>query len=237
MTEAQHKAIEVPDAARRTVRSYVRREGRITPAQQDALDRLWRAYGIDQPGTPYDGQAWFGRAAPLVVEIGFGNGDHLADTAAAEPDKNFLGIEVHRPGVGRLLQRVEREGLTSVRAICSDAVEVLTDVLPAGSVSEVYVLFPDPWHKKRHHKRRIIQTPFAEVLARVLAQDGVLKLATDWADYAEHMRAVLDPMPQFENLAGAQGYMPRPEARQITRFEARGLRLGHAVFDLAYRRR
>ena len=229
-------AATVPEAARRSVRSFVRREGRITPAQQQALDRLWALYGIDEPGTPYDAQQWFGRVAPLVVEIGFGSGDHLADSAAARPDDNFLGIEVHRPGVGRLLQRVEREGLSNLRAVCADAVEVLSQVLPAGSVDEVQILFPDPWPKKRHHKRRLIQPAFAEVLARVLRPGGVLRLATDWADYAEHMRAVLDPLPQFENLAGIAGYLPRPDTRQTTRFEARGLRLGHRVFDLGYQR-
>jgi len=256
---------KVPDAAMRSIRSYVRREGRITPAQQLALDRLWMQYGIDQPGTAYDAQAWFGRVAPLVIEIGFGTGDHLAERAAAQPEANFLGIEVHRPGVGRLLQRVDREGLRNVRAICADAVEVLTNVIPAGGVDEIYILFPDPWPKKRHNKRRLIQPAFAQLLARVLRVGGVLRLATDWEDYAHHMRAVLDPEPAFENLAlgssasdggpavdretsssaaeavvdhaNQLGYLPRPESRVITRFEARGMRLGHAVFDLGYRRR
>ena len=228
----------------RSIRSFVLREGRITPAQAQALDALWPRYGLgsgdSRPGNALpeiDAPALFGRRAPLAVEIGFGSGDHLAECAASRRDTDFIGIEVHRPGVGRLLQRAQQLGLDNLRVACADAVEVLRAALPAGSVDEVMIFFPDPWPKKRHHKRRLIQTDFARLIARVLRPGGRLRLATDWAEYASHMREVLDPLAEFENLAGAQGYMLRPDDRPTTRFEARGLRLGHAVFDLEYRRR
>ncbi|MDB5988002.1 MAG: tRNA (guanine-N7)-methyltransferase [Nevskia sp.] len=229
----------------RAIRSFVLREGRITPAQAQALDALWPRYGLgsgdSRPGNDalpaIDAALLFGRKAPLAIEIGFGSGDHLAECAAARPETDFIGIEVHRPGVGRLLQRAQQLGLNNLRVACADAVEVLRVALPAGGVDEAMIFFPDPWPKKRHHKRRLIQTDFARLLARVLRPGGRLRLATDWAEYAAHMREVLDPLAEFENLAGDSGYMTRPDDRPTTRFEARGLRLGHAVFDLEYRRR
>jgi tRNA (guanine-N7-)-methyltransferase len=231
--------------ANRAIRSFVLREGRITPAQTQALDALWPRYGIgsgdSRPGKDavptINTTSLFQREAPLAIEIGFGSGDHLAECAAARADTNFIGIEVHRPGVGRLLQRAEQLGLNNLRVACTDAVELLRIAVPAGTVDEVMIFFPDPWPKKRHHKRRLIQTDFARLLARVLRSGGRLRLATDWAEYAAHMREVLDALPDFENLAGATGFISRPDDRPLTRFEARGLRLGHAVFDLEYRRR
>jgi tRNA (guanine-N7-)-methyltransferase len=219
----------------RTVRSYVLREGRITPAQRAALERLWPRYGLEPPpGAVLDIPAVFGRRAPLVVEIGFGSGSQLLAAAQARPDADFLGIEVHRPGVGRVLLAAEQAGLANLRVMCMDAVEVLRDALAPGAADELLILFPDPWPKKRHHKRRLIQPAFAQLLARVLRPGGRLRLATDWEDYAHHMMAVLGAEAQFGNAAGAGSFMPRPDDRLLTRFENRGLRLGHAVFDLEF---
>lgn len=220
----------------RPIRSFVRREGRLTQGQAQALTEHWASYGLDAPSTALNLDAVFGRHAPRVVEIGFGNGDMLLARAQTEPQHDFLGIEVHRPGVGRVLHHAAAQQLGNLRIASHDAVEVLRHWLPAGSLHEVGVYFPDPWHKKRHHKRRLIQPAFADLLAQVLQPGGTLRLATDWANYAEQMRTVLDAHPQFTNLAGAKGYIPRPAARMVTRFEQRGERLGHAVFDLAYSR-
>ncbi|MDR3416281.1 MAG: tRNA (guanosine(46)-N7)-methyltransferase TrmB [Nevskia sp.] len=224
-----------PDVAHpRAVRSFVRREGRITPAQQQALQHLWPRYGIETTGALLDPAAAFGRTAPLVVEIGFGSGDHLLAGARARPGADFLGIEVHRPGVGRVLQQAEKDGLNNLRVICADAVEVLRDCLPPGCVDEIVIFFPDPWPKKRHHKRRLIQPDFARVLVRALRGGGRLRLATDWADYARHMLEVLGAEPGLRNVAGDGALIERPADRPLTRFEARGLRLGHAVADLEF---
>jgi tRNA (guanine-N7-)-methyltransferase len=220
----------------RPLRSYVRREGRITPAQRAALERLWPHFGIDFTGAPLRPEAVFGRLAPLVLEIGFGNGETLAARAQAEPDKDFLGVEVHRPGVGRLLLRAAAAGLTNLRIVCHDAVEVLRDGLGEAALDEVLIYFPDPWPKKRHHKRRLIQPEFARLLAWRLKPGARLCLATDWADYAEQMRAVLNGEPLLRNESPQGGFVPRPPQRPPTKFERRGEQLGHAVFDLAYRR-
>ncbi len=229
-----------PDLQHRHIRSYVRREGRLTPAQSDALERLWPRYGIDAPPTPsaqpLNLDVVFGRAAPRVLEIGFGSGEHLLARALAEVQRDFIGIEVHRPGVGSLLRQADLARLNNLRIARIDAVEVLRDWLPASSLDELVLYFPDPWSKKRHHKRRLVQPEFAALVARVLKPGGLWRLATDWADYAEHMLAVLDVAPDFENLAGAGTYAARPGSRPPTRFERRGERLGHAVFDLLYRR-
>jgi tRNA (guanine-N7-)-methyltransferase len=218
----------------RRVRSFVRREGRITQAQKDALERLWPRWGIEPPEAPLDFPAIFGRVAPLVIEIGFGNGDYLLSRAQAEPQKNFLGIEVHRPGVGRVLHKVEELVLANVRVACHDAVELLRDGVNDGTVSELVVYFPDPWPKKRHHKRRLIQPEFAALAARRLVPGGLLRLATDWADYAAQMLEVLSAEPSLRNCAAEGGYAVRPASRATTRFEARGERLGHEVFDLEF---
>lgn len=227
-----------PDLRHRHVRSFVRREGRLTPAQADALDRLWPRYGIEPPAAPLALDALFSRSAPRMLEIGFGAGEHLLARAAAEPQHDFIGIEVHRPGVGRLLREAEIAGLDNLRVAVSDAVEVLRDWLLPASLDELVLYFPDPWPKKRHHKRRLVQPEFSRLAARVLKPGGLWRLATDWADYAQHMREVLDAAPEFESLGeGGTGYVTRPGSRPPTRFERRGERLGHAVFDLAYRRR
>lgn len=210
----------------------------MTQAQAEALERLWPRYGVDLPGSgmPLDLARLFGAATPVVFEIGFGNGDHLLARAVAEPDRGFLGAEVHRPGVGRLLLLAEKAGITNLRVIDRDAVEVLGGQLPDASLAEVVVYFPDPWHKKRHHKRRLIQPAFVDLVARKLAPGGVLRLATDWEPYAEQMLTVCKGCPALHNRAADGGYGPRPSSRPVTRFEARGERLGHAVLDLAFER-
>ncbi len=221
----------------RSIRSFVVRGGRITAAQQRALDELWPRYGVAFEPQPLDLDALFGRGAPRVVEIGFGNGEHLAALAAAHPERDYLGIEVHRPGVGHLLLALERLALSNVRASCHDAVEVFEQQLPPASLDEVLVLFPDPWHKKRHHKRRLIQEPFVELIAQRLKPGGRLLLATDWQPYAEHMLDVISRCAQLENLSPDGTFAPRPAEREPTRFEKRGHRLGHGVWDLAFARK
>ncbi len=214
----------------------MRRAGRTTVAQARALAELWPRYGIEEPAGRLDLDEAFGRQAPRHCEIGFGDGAALAAAAAASPEIDFLGIEVHEPGVGRLLLSVERQGLGNVRVIRHDAVEVLDRWLPANCLDRVNVFFPDPWPKKRHHKRRLIQAPFLASLHRVMRPGAVLHMATDWENYAEQMLEVADAFPGFTNVAGEGHYSERPEERPETRFEKRGLRLGHGVRDLLYAR-
>ncbi|WP_374007159.1 tRNA (guanosine(46)-N7)-methyltransferase TrmB [Leifsonia sp. LS-T14] len=215
-------------------RSYVVR-GRKTEAQQRAIDELWPTFGVEFDGSPLDLDAVFGRTAPRVVEIGFGNGENLLTLAERHPDRDFLGIEVHGAGVGRVLAGMRDRGLDNIRIIRHDAVEVFEQGIEARSISEILVFFPDPWPKARHHRRRIIQPDVVRILVRALAPDGVLRLATDWEPYAEHMLEVLDAEPGLVNLAGDAHFVPRPDDRPVTKFERRGERLGHAIFDLAYR--
>jgi len=212
------------------------RGGRITEAQQRALATLWPKYGIElQPG-PLDLDTIYGRSAPVTLEIGFGNGDNLAALAAAHPERNYLGVEVHRPGVGRLLLAVEQHQLLNVRVICHDAVEVLTEQIASRALDEVLIFFPDPWPKKRHHKRRLVQAHFVELVAERMHPGGVLRFATDWQPYAQDALAVLSASRQLANLAPDRAFIQRPAERSPTRFEKRGERLGHAVWDLAFRR-
>jgi len=221
---------------KRTIRSFIRREGRLTVGQQRALDELLPQFGIPEGDQPINPQSVFGRSAPLTLEIGFGNGESLIEMAKAAPDQDFIGIEVHRPGVGHLLLGIEREGLTNVRVHMGDAVVFLQQRMAAASLDRLLLYFPDPWHKKRHHKRRIVQTPFADLVAERLKPGGIWHLATDWADYGEHMRAVLDPHPAFVAEHQDNGIDQRPDWRPETKFERRGQRLGHEVCDLVYRR-
>lgn len=220
----------------RSIRSFVTRSGRITAAQQRALELLWPRYGVEFAAQPLERRALFGREAPFTVEIGFGNGENLLALASEHPGRDFLGIEVHRPGVGRLLLGLEARALGNVRVICHDAVEVLERQIAPQSVDEFLILFPDPWPKKRHHKRRLIQPPFAELLSSRLAEGGLLRLATDWQPYAEEMLETLAATAGLENLAPGGAFAPRPPERVPTRFEVRGERLGHEVWDLAFRR-
>ena len=219
----------------RPIRSFVMRTGRMTVGQTRALEELWPRYGVEFSAEPLPLDSLFGRAAPRTLEIGFGNGEHLAALAAAHPERDYFGIEVHRPGVGHLLLLASLNNLTNVRASSHDAVEVLREQIAEGSLDEVLVLFPDPWHKKRHHKRRLIQPPFVELIASRLRQGGVLRLATDWKEYALQMLEVLSAAKTlFINLSPTGDWMPRPEERAPTRFEKRGARLGHGVWDLAF---
>ncbi|HEX7114372.1 MAG TPA: tRNA (guanosine(46)-N7)-methyltransferase TrmB [Steroidobacter sp.] len=222
---------------RRPVRSFVLRAGRTTAAQQRALVELWPTYGIEYSPQPLDLDAVFGRKATRMIEIGFGAGEALLTFAREHPQFDCLGIEVHRPGVGRLMLEAHAAQVQNLRIICHDAVEVLEHQIPPGSISVVHIFFPDPWPKKRHHKRRLIQPPFVELLARVMHESAVLRLATDWGPYAEHMREVLDASAKFENASrDGSGFIPRPEDRPLTKFERRGQRLGHDVWDLEYKR-
>jgi tRNA (guanine-N7-)-methyltransferase len=227
----------MPNSAHpRSIRSFVTRAGRITPAQQRALATLWPRYGVEYRDEPLALRALYGRDAPCTLEIGFGNGENLAALARAHPERDYLGVEVHRPGVGRLLLALELQRLGNVRVICHDAVEVLERQIAPGSLAEILVLFPDPWPKKRHHKRRLLQPAFVALLERALGAGGVLKLATDWQPYALEMLAVLGAAPNLRNLAADGGFVARPAERAPTRFEVRGTRLGHEVWDLAFAR-
>jgi len=221
----------------RAVRSFVTRAGRITPAQQRALVELWPKYGLEFSPQPLQLRALYARSARCTIEIGFGNGDNLLRLAGAHPERDFLGIEVHRAGIGRLLLALEAQQLRNVRIVCHDAVEVLEAQVPPLSVQEILILFPDPWPKKRHHKRRLLQPAFAALAASRLAAGGQLRLATDWEPYAQHMLETLNALATLENLAADGGFVPRPSEREPTRFERRGERLGHEAWDLAYRKK
>ncbi|MCX4188948.1 tRNA (guanosine(46)-N7)-methyltransferase TrmB [Methylophaga sp. OBS3] len=221
---------------RREIKSFVRREGRLTPGQQKALDNLWPLWGIDDAETPIDLNALFGRDNPKVLEIGFGNGASLAEMAANQPDMDFIGVEVHRPGVGQLLKSIDDRKLTNVRVACTDAVAMLKNRIADSALHRVQLYFPDPWHKKRHHKRRIIQPAFVDVLAAKIAVGGNLHMATDWQDYAEQMLQDLSASEDFTNLGTFDGYIERPDYRPLTKFEQRGHRLGHGVWDLLFER-
>jgi tRNA (guanine-N7-)-methyltransferase len=220
----------------RPIRSFVVRGGRITDAQQRALDELWPKYGIDFEPQPLDLNAVFRRDAPRTLEIGFGNGENLLALAEKHPETDYFGIEVHRPSVGRLFWSADKLGLTNIRASAHDAVEVLNQQIPPASFDDVLVLFPDPWHKKRHHKRRLIQPDFVQSIASALKPNGVLHLATDWENYAQAMLEVLNACPRFRNFSPDGGYVARDAQRLHTRFEKRGQRLGHGVWDLAFTR-
>lgn len=223
------------DHPHRKIRSFVRREGRLTSGQQRALQDLWPRFGLETNATP-DLDTVFGRTAPRTLEIGFGNGDALITMAANQPETDFIGIEVHRPGVGRLLLELEQRTLTNVRVIRADAVEVLEDWLPDDCLDRLLLFFPDPWHKKRHHKRRILQPAFLELLASKIKPGGILHMATDWENYAQQMLEVAEQSAAFCNCAGSGRFSPRPDYRPVTKFEQRGQRLGHGVWDLLYTR-
>ncbi len=226
-----------PDEPRplRRIRSFVRREGRITPGQQRALQECWPRYGLEADAR-LDLAQVFGRDAPRTLEIGFGNGASLATMAAQQPQHDFIGIEVHRPGVGHLLQLIEEQGLGNLRLMREDAVQVLQHCIADDSLDRVLLFFPDPWHKKRHHKRRIVQPDFIELLASKIRHGGRLHMATDWEDYAQHMVEVMSGSTAFRNCAASGAFVPRPEYRPVTKFEQRGQRLGHGVWDLLYER-
>lgn len=235
MTMSDTRDQDTPAYMRR-IRSFVLREGRMTPAQQRAFDTLWSRFGLDYRGRPRDFPASFGRSASLVLEIGFGNGEALAWASEHDQARDFIGVEVHGPGVGRLMNALAARDAGNVRLYKHDAVEVLEYEVAPGTLAEVRVWFPDPWHKKRHNKRRLIQPEFVALLASRMAPDGLLHLATDWQPYAEHMLEVMEAAPGWRNQVGPGEYAAKPDWRIETHFERRGLKLGHGVRDLLYRK-
>ncbi len=235
MREGEHDR-DGAERPQRRIRSFVLRQGRITDAQQRAFEAHWSRFGLDYAGEPRDLAAVFGNDGPVSLEIGFGNGEQLVWGAQQEPGRNFVGIEVHRPGVGRVLNALAAAAADNVRVYHHDAVEVLQHELAPASLDQVRIYFPDPWHKKKHNKRRLVQTPLLALLASRVRTGGLLHMATDWADYAEQMLVVTDADASWRNCAGAGNYSERPHWRTHTHFEQRGLRLGHGVWDLVYQR-
>jgi len=223
------------DLKNRPIRSFVLRQGRVSPGQQRAVETLMPRYGIQYDAQPLDLTAAFGRDAPKILEIGFGMGDSTATIALAHPENDYLCLEVHTPGVGNLLKLIDAQGIQNIRIIQHDAVEVMRDMLADAALDGVHIFFPDPWHKARHNKRRLIQAPFIAQLMQKLKPGGYIHVATDWQNYAEQVLAVLCEEPLLENTA--EDYAPRPAYRPLTKFEKRGINLGHGVWDLVFRRR
>jgi tRNA (guanine-N7-)-methyltransferase len=218
----------------RKIRSFIRRQGRITQGQEFALEQHWDKYCL-APDKTLDVFQVFGRQVPLCMEIGFGNGDCLAQMAATNPEQDFIGIEVHRPGVGRLLIQLEEQGISNVRVYCHDAVEILQNTINNNSLSAIHLFFPDPWHKRKHHKRRIVQPEFLDLIGPKLINGGYFHAATDWQHYAEAMLRTLSADMRFHNASSNGTYCEKPDYRPLTKFEQRGLRLGHGVWDLVFK--
>lgn len=234
MTNASGTSVDhVPAEHMRTIRSYVIRGGRLTSSQQHALEHYWPRYGIAETTAALDSEKIFGRTAPLVMEIGFGMGDSLLHMAINNPDRNFVGVEVHKPGVGRLLHEIEANSLHNLRLYCHDAKEILRYCIADGQLDTVQIFFPDPWHKKKHNKRRLVQPELMELVRQKLAIGGRVHMATDWVPYAEHMMEVMSAAPGYTNAAGTGQYSLETD-RPITKFEKRGQRLGHEVNDLIF---
>ena len=223
------------DPTERRIRSFVTRAGRLSTAQAKAIETLGPKFCLPYAKAPCDFSQVFGRTAPTILEIGFGMGDTTAKIAAGMPEKDFIGVEVHTPGVGSLLKLIGEQGLGNLRIIQHDAFEVVTHMIAPDSLAGVHVFFPDPWHKARHNKRRLIQSPFVKLLVSRIAPGGYLHCATDWEEYAEQMLQVLGEEPALKNTA--DGYAPRPDYRPVTKFENRGLKLGHGVWDLVFVKR
>ncbi|MCG7983565.1 MAG: tRNA (guanosine(46)-N7)-methyltransferase TrmB [Candidatus Thiodiazotropha lotti] len=224
------------DQTSRPIRSYVLRQGRMTEGQQRAYEALWPRYGVELKSGQLDLSGLFEQTQPATLEIGFGNGESLRQMAQNQPEHNFLGVEVHGPGVGHLMIQLDQHQLNNVRILKHDAMELLRHHLQPGSLQRVQLYFPDPWHKRKHNKRRIVQDEFAELVHRALIPGGILHMATDWEDYARQMMNVLSAHPGFNNQAGEGNFSPRPETRPLTKFEQRGERLGHGVWDLLFER-
>jgi tRNA (guanine-N7-)-methyltransferase len=237
MTDESNRRGPPPGVPLRTVRSFVRRQGRMTLGQSRGMEQGWPRFGLSMANGVLDIDAAFGRAAPVVFEIGFGMGQSLAEMAKSEADRNFIGVEVHRPGIGRLLAQMLDEDITNIRLFEGDARDVLGNAIADASLDRIQIYFPDPWHKTRHHKRRLIQPEFVRLLVSKLKPQGLLHLATDWEPYARQMLAVLSAEPALANTAGEDQYAERPDWRPLTKFEARGQGLGHGVWDLLFRRR
>jgi tRNA (guanine-N7-)-methyltransferase len=226
---------EKPDLRHRHIRSFVLRTGRISTAQQRCLDTLLPKFGIAYTPHALDLDAAFGRSAPKIMEIGFGMGEPTAHIAKSHPQNDYFAIEVHTPGVGSLLKQIDEQELSNIRIMQHDAVEIIRDMLPDNALDGVHIFFPDPWHKARHNKRRLIQQPFISQLAKKIKPGGYLHVATDWQDYAEQILAVLSAEPLLENTA--EGYAPKPDYRPLTKFENRGIKLGHGVWDIVFGRK
>jgi tRNA (guanine-N7-)-methyltransferase len=234
LLQGSSKEVENPNKHHRLIRSFVRREGRMTRSQAHALETAWPCYGLEFSPGLLDFTAIFGREAPLVLEIGFGMGLSLLSMAAQAPEQDFIGIEVHRPGVGALLAGMVAQQVRNIRIFCMDAVQVLQTVIPDNSLNRVQIFFPDPWPKKRHHKRRLLQAAFIELLYQKLQPEGILHIATDWQAYAAEVLVLLEGNLKFHNCQAEGGYMPRPATRPLTKFEQRGQRLGHGVWDIMF---
>ncbi len=238
MTEPPSPAADAtePAQAARRIRSFVRREGRMTDAQKRALQDLWPRYGLSCDSQPLDFAAVFGNSRPVLLEIGFGMGASLAQMAKTHPDNNYLGIEVHRPGVGTLLRQLAAEQLENVRVMDKDAVEIVSHCIAGQSLAGIYILFPDPWMKTRHHKRRLVQAPFMELLRDRLRGGGFIHLATDWQEYAQHMQTVMGQIAGLRALSAQMTAADGANGRPLTKYESRGHKLGHQVWDLVYLR-
>ena len=218
----------------RKIRSYVRREGRFTPAQKSAYESLWPIYGLDATLEQWDFSRVFDRQSDVFLELGFGDGRVLKRLSAQYPENDYLGIEVHRPGVGRVMRELDQQGLKNVRVASEDGMELLQNNIAAGSLAGILIFFPDPWHKKKHKKRRMIQAEFVHMAASRLRPGGILHLATDWEDYAQQMLEVLTAEPLLINTSTENTFIERPQSRPLTKYEERGLRLGHGVWDLVF---
>lgn len=221
---------------RRSIKSFVMRAGRMTEAQQRGIEQGWPQFGLNLEQGRLDLDQLFGRSAPRSLEIGFGMGQSLLEMAEKTPEQDFIGIEVHRPGVGSLLNGVLKAGISNLRVYDCDAIEVLDKAIPDASLDRLMLFFPDPWHKKKHHKRRIVQPAFADKVRQKLKIGGIFHMATDWQAYAEHMLEVMNAAPGYRNLSADSSWVPRPEERPMTKFERRGERLGHGVWDLKFER-
>lgn len=239
MSQREHKTVEQAQAEGkyiRTVRSFVKREGRLTKGQAVALENHWQDMGLSHENGLIDAKTLFGNDNPITLEIGFGMGKSLVEMAKNDPNSNFIGVEVHRPGVGACISYAVEEGVTNLKVYEHDAIEVLADCIPPESLTTVQLFFPDPWHKKKHHKRRIVQPEFVETIRQKLKVGGVFHMATDWENYAECMLEDMQSAPGYENLSSTNDYVPRPDSRPLTKFEQRGHRLGHGVWDLQFKK-
>ncbi|WP_371372651.1 tRNA (guanosine(46)-N7)-methyltransferase TrmB [Thalassotalea aquiviva] len=237
--EQKHKTIEQAEAEGkyiRKVRSFVKREGRLTKGQARALDTLWDTMGLNHSDGMLDIANLFGNDNPITLEIGFGMGKSLVEMAKNDPNRNFIGIEVHRPGVGACLALAEAEGVHNLKVYEHDAIEILDDCVPKGCIDTVQLFFPDPWHKAKHHKRRIVKPEFIESIRNILIPGGVFHMATDWENYAECMLEDMSQAPGFVNMSETNDYVPRPDSRPLTKFENRGQKLGHGVWDLQFQK-
>ena len=239
MTERTHKTIEQAKEEGkyiRTVRSFVKREGRLTKGQAHALDNHWQDMGLNHQDGMIDSQTLFGNDNSIVLEIGFGMGKSLVEMAKNAPQLNYIGVEVHRPGVGACIATAVEQGVENLKVYEHDAIEILADCIPDGSLETVQLFFPDPWHKKKHHKRRIVKPEFVETIRQKLKVGGVFHMATDWENYAECMLEDMQSAPGYENLSPSGDYVPRPDNRPLTKFENRGQKLGHGVWDIQFKK-